>query len=323
MIKYFENREIDNVKWDYCIKNSVNGMVYGYSWYLDIVSPGWGALIENDYQSVMPLPQATKYRFKYIYPPPFTQQLGVFSVVGLTAERVRNFVAGIPERFKYVEMNLNTLNPISSIELNSRALVTHLLDLITPYNKISSNYSTQAKRNLRKAMLSQLDVRQEIPPALIIELFKANRGKEFRIPANHYKILENLIQICIQKNVGMTWGVFTPKNELCAGAFFVGSNKKEIFLFSGADDKGYELQAMTLLIDRFIRDHAEREITLDFEGSMNTNIARFYKGFGSKAVNFFQVKRNSLPYPVKWMKEYQFRKKAGSVDKPNIISTFD
>jgi hypothetical protein len=61
------------------IARSFNGIVYAYSWYLDIVSPGWDALVKDDYKSVMPLTWRKKYGIKYLYQPFFTQQLGVFS----------------------------------------------------------------------------------------------------------------------------------------------------------------------------------------------------------------------------------------------------
>ncbi len=313
MIVFAENEEIDKLKWDFCIKNSVNGIVYAYSWYLDIVAPGWGALIEGDYKSVMPVPQAEKYGFKYIYPPPFTQQLGVFSVAGLNAAKVKEFIDRIPARFRYVEFNLNTMNVFTNDNYESRMLVTHLLDLIRPYTQIFANYSTQTKRNLRKAIFNRLDVIQGVDPAILIDLFRKNRGREFKQPASYYQVLDTLIHACLKRNMGKIWGVSAGKNDLCAGAFYAGSNKREIFLFSGVNEQGYEMQAMTFLIDRFIRSHSERELTLDFEGSLNKDIARFYRGFGSQEIKFLQIRKNSLPLPVKWIKDIQFRKRTGKL----------
>ncbi len=308
MPNFVENKDIDKGKWDFCIKNSVNGIIYAYSWYLDIVSPGWNALITDDYTTVMPLPDAYKLGFKYIFPPPFTQQLGVFSVAGITGEKVNLFFDKIPRNYKYVEMNLNTLNPAPNNHFEKRNLLTHLLDLISPYDRIYSNYSTQTKRNLRKAMLNKLEVRKDMSPMPVIDLFRKNRGREFKHPATYYHTLNALMNACLKRNMGQIWTVLTEEKELCAGAFFTGSNKREIFLFSGINTKGYQLHAMTLLMDRFFRDHAEQEITFDFEGSLNPDIARFYKGFGSKEIIFSQIRRNNLPFPFKWVKDIQFRR---------------
>ena len=49
-------------------------------WYLDIVHENWDALMEDDYERVMPMPVITKnWRISYIFQPFFVQQLGVFS----------------------------------------------------------------------------------------------------------------------------------------------------------------------------------------------------------------------------------------------------
>ncbi len=311
MIKYILYKDINKTKWDACIRDSVNGLAYAYSWYLDIVCAKWDALVGDDYKSVMPLPKAEKYSFQYTYPPPFTQQLGVFSTTGLSNEKVEMFLEQIPARYKYIEMNLNNLNRVKAGTYESKELVTHLLDLISPYEHLHGNYSTQAKRNLKKAQASSLTLLNNVPPQKIIDLFKANRGRKYRQPASYYASLNKLMTTCIKRNSGQAWGIYTEEKELCAGAFFVGSNKRVIFLFSGTNQKAFETQAMTFLIDRFIQENAEREVTLDFEGSLDADVARFYKGFGSKEVHFQQIRQNTLPYPVKWLKELQLKKKSG------------
>ncbi len=309
MIKYLSHNEINKSKWNSCIKDSVNGLIYAYSWYLDIVCPGWNALVEDDYKSVMPLAMGEKYGFKYIYPPPFTQQLGVFSTSGLSNEHVERFLKHIPADIRYVEMNMNTLNRAKPSGFENRHLVTHLLDLIPTYDQLASNYSTQTKRNLKKAGSYALDVTRNLPPEKIIDLFRNNRGKKYGHPLIYYRLLHKLMLSCIEKNLGQCWGVYNVKKELCAGAFFIGSNKRVVFLFSGVNELGYEAQAMTFLLNRFIESNAQRDIVMDFEGSMDKDIARFYKGFGSQETQFMQIRRNTLPGPVKWLKEIQFRRK--------------
>lgn len=310
MIRYIAHKDIDKNLWNACIQNSVNGLVYAYTWYLDTVCTKWDALVEDDYKSVMPLPYAEKYRFKYIYPPPFIQQLGVFSTAKLNHELVGKFLEAIPAKFRYIEMNLNTLNstPQKSVFKTSK-LVTHLLDLIPSYEHLYSSYNTQTKRNLKKALSFSLTISKKIPPTDIINLFRQNRGKQYKQNDSYYKLLNTLMQTCIKKSLGQCWGVYTPEKQLCAGAFFIGSNKRVIFLFSGVSKKGYETQAMTYLLNRFIENNAQRDITFDFEGSSDPDIARFYKGFGCHKAHFIQVRKNTLPSPAKWIKELQFKRK--------------
>jgi hypothetical protein len=51
---------------------------------------------------------------------------------------------------------------------------------------------------------------------------------------------------------------------------------------------------MSLIVDKVIRDYAEKKGYLDFEGSKVASIARFYQGFGAKPTTFPQIKKNSI-----------------------------
>ena len=64
MLVYLKHHQIDKKKWDSCIFYAKEGILYAYSWYLDIVAPNWDAIIllnKDSYISVMPLPVKTKY----------------------------------------------------------------------------------------------------------------------------------------------------------------------------------------------------------------------------------------------------------------------
>ena len=62
-IKYLQYKEIDKAKWDVCITNAPNGLIYGYSFYLDCMARRWDALVLGDYEAVMPLTWNKKYGF--------------------------------------------------------------------------------------------------------------------------------------------------------------------------------------------------------------------------------------------------------------------
>ena len=78
-IKYILREHIDEDKYNECITISKQSLIYGYSWYLDIVCDQWDALILDDYVAVMPIPWRKKYGITYVYPPLWLLQLGIFS----------------------------------------------------------------------------------------------------------------------------------------------------------------------------------------------------------------------------------------------------
>ena len=77
-IKYLLYQQVDKQKWDACIGSANNGLIYGYSTYLDAMANNWDALVSGDYELVMPLPWRKKYGVYYLYQPFLTACLGVF-----------------------------------------------------------------------------------------------------------------------------------------------------------------------------------------------------------------------------------------------------
>jgi hypothetical protein len=153
LIRHLRNTEIDKTKWDKCINASPAGIAYASSWYLDLVSPGWEALIEDDYAAVFPLTSRKKYGFNYLFQPFFTQQGGLFTQDEIVhAEKTKQFLEFIPSKFKLIEINLNTSNQINSIgdfKISKRR--THHLSLNNSVEELRKNYSDNLKRNLKKA----------------------------------------------------------------------------------------------------------------------------------------------------------------------------
>src|SRR5687768_6176429 len=101
-MQYLQRDQIDTVKWDRCIEKAGNGLIYGYSFYLDHMTTDWDGLIHGDYEAVMPLPKRTKFGITYIYQPAFIASLGVFGNE-LTVALIEQFMAAIPARFKLID----------------------------------------------------------------------------------------------------------------------------------------------------------------------------------------------------------------------------
>jgi hypothetical protein len=300
MINYLSYDRIDKKKWDDCIDASFNGMVYAKSWYLDVVAEQWEGLVEDDYERVFPLVWGKKMGIHYLYQPVFTQQLGVFSKKNLTAQVVTGFLQAIPDRFRFAEINLNTFNNLTTLKKGLELWKNFELDLINSYEKLKNNYSTNLKRNLKKAAEYRLQLVKNTKPEEIIRIFRENKGREvLQLKDADYMKLSRLIYTGIYGGVITTYGVYTPTNDLCAGAVFLKSKKKVIFLFSGLTATGKDYNAMAYLIDSFIREHARTHLTLDFEGSNQPGLAKFYKSFGSQEISYPHLTINKLPLLIK------------------------
>jgi len=304
MIRYLQHHEIDKERWDECIRRSFNGIIYAYSWYLDVVHPGWEALVNADYSTVMPLTGGKKLGVRYLFNPFFVQQLGVFSVARLSPDAVREFLNAVPPHFRYCEINLNTFNHPTADTYLFKENLNHELDMIGSYEMIRKEYSDNAKRNIKKAQLQDLSVVTSTSKEEIIALFRSDRGKDVEVLKEaEYDTLRRLLQALDGRGRLHTRGVHNANGQLIAGAFFCDANGKVVFLFSGNSAEGKEKGAMFFIVDHFILENAQKNLILDFEGSNDPQLARFYKGFGAKECVYLQAKRNTLPWYLRWYKD--------------------
>ena len=301
-IRYIEHRNIDFIAWDNCIGRAVNGNMYAWSWYLDMMSSDWDALVEGDYETVFPLTFRKKTGIHYLYQPFFSQQLGLFSVNPITPEKVNLFLIAIPPKFRFAEINLNSFNKPDPDTWLIQQNVNHELDLIEPHEELKAKYNENTRRNIRKAIKKGVTVNTNVKPEDIINLFRDNRGKDFNHLKEHdYRRLQRLSYQRVGQNKAICYGAFTANNTLCAGAILFFSHRKAVFLFSGTDEVARSNGAMSFLIDRFIQDSACNHLTLDFEGSNDPNLARFYAGFGAQTLSYPSLVINRFPWPLKYL----------------------
>lgn len=291
MIQYLTHDHIEKNRWDACVNHAVNGNVYAWSWYLDIVHPGWDALVEvvdDNYLSIMPITKKKKYGINYLCQPFFVQQLGVFSLEPITQEKTKAFLQAIPNRYRLVEIRLNEQNVLpedaNGVELHHN----HLLDLNKDYDFLLSQYHENTRRNLKKSLNNGLQLVKDVSMETVIELFRANRGAAVKHWGDEeYDRLKRLADAAITSSNAFVYGVQnSDNNEIICGALFMKSHQRITFLFSGNNSEGRESHAMTFLIDQVIREYGGQPFLFDFEGSDDDQLARYYHGFGSNEVSY-------------------------------------
>jgi len=297
MVVSLRNQEIDRERWDECISRSLNRRVYAFSWYLDIVSPGWGGLVTEDYSSVFPLTSGLKAGVSYLFQPFFAQQLGLFSSVALNKGLSEAFLNAIPSRFRYIDIQLTPdfIPETKGGELIPR--LNHELSLKASYDELSAAYSQNTKRNIRKARESGVNTGRNLRTADLVTLFRSNFGeREGKLGTVHYARMERLMETSISMGTGTARAAYDESGLLSAAAFFLQDADRVYFLFAASSAEARENGAMFLLIDTFIKENAGKAMVLDFEGGNDENLGRFYKSFGAVAVTYRRLLINRLPF---------------------------
>jgi len=304
MIKYLQHEEINKEKWDDCINLLPHGLVYALSWYLDAVHSGWKALVENDYETVFPITSGKKFGINYLYQPFFNQKLGAFSKKPDEYINIDLFLEIFLKRFRYVDIKLNRANRITGKDFQVDMNTNIELDLSENLETIRNNYSENAIRNLKKFNSENIILNEEKDSGLLIGMFRSNMGRTLpKIRDIHYSGLKKVMDTAFDKEIGRMLVAKDQKGKFLTGAFFITYHKRTVFLFSANTEEGREKRAMYGIIDRFIEENAGEKLILDFEGSNNQDLARFYKSFGGKNFDYPGLRINRLPRIIRWLKK--------------------
>lgn len=302
VIQYIQNKEINKAKWDDCITESPNGLIYAYSWYLDTMSKNWDALVLNDYEAVLPLTWNKKYGVYYLYQPWFCASLGIFSGKTITEELLHEFLKSIPEKFRYIDIYLNRKNMFSIEGFPMTVRSNYVLDLYQPYEQITAKYRTNLKRNIKKAETSALNIRNNIPVKEVLTLAKQTLQRISPIRDEEVEQFEQLYQKAQQYQRTESIGIYL-KDELLSSAIFFFSHNRWYYILAGNHPNVRTIGASHYLIDRFIHTHAGENCLLDFEGSDVRNLAYFYSSYGAIEESYPALRMNRLPKLLKWLKD--------------------
>lgn len=300
MIRYIKRKDLDVVKYNNCIKNSLQSRIFAFSWYLDIVADNWDTLVLEDYEAVMPIPWRKKYFIKYIYQPLWTLELGVFSKEVVDENEFLIVLLGM---FKYINIRTNVNNSFSMFEENRVEKYFQKISFQKKYKDIYRGYNRNRKRELTKAIKNDLIERWNDDPENLVLLFKTNVGKRvLKIKEPDYIVLLKLITTCLMKKKGEILSIYDRDNNLVSSAFFIKYKEKITEIVCSSDFKNRKNGANTFLNDRAIYKYQPNFKSFNFGGSSIDKIAKYYKSFGAETENYQQIKYNNLPKVIQFFK---------------------
>jgi hypothetical protein len=301
MIVYHKNHEIDREQWDNCIRNSPGVKPYGYSWFLDIMAPGWEALVDDEYDSVFPIPCSQKFGVKYVATPVFLQQLGAYCPDKPSEKAIIEFLDFLPDFYKLIDLCIEQKIVFEGYKVTER--VNYELDLSKSYEKIWNGFSQHCKRNIESASRKSPEIVTNVSPDELIDLFILNKGKEIEsIKARDYQRLKNLMDFCLKNKKGTIYGVRGARKKLLFGMFVIETQGNRTMLFVVNTLPGREKRINYFVINELIKQNASTRNILDFAGSSIPSIASFMESFGAINIPFYRIYRNRLLWPVRMMK---------------------
>lgn len=300
-VSYLQHENIDKKKWDGCIDNAHNGLIYAYSFYLDTMSENWDALVMNDYEAVMPLTWNKKFGIRYLRQPPFTQQLGLFGNIFFEKKVTELFISKALEIFSFAEINLNYANEYKAKKCNL------ILPLNRPFAEIEKSFRKDFVNKIKSRDLiydSSDDVEK------VIQIFKENYNDKIKISSNDYQHWLQLCKVLKTKEQLLIRKVNSPNGELLSTALFFKDNGRIYYVMSTTLPSGRKQQSNYFLLYHLIKEFSEQNLIFDFEGSEIPSIKLFFSKFGAIEQPYSFLKINNLSFWKRWLKNaYDYLRK--------------
>jgi len=274
---YLTRDKIDTIRYDKCVEHSVNGSLFAYSWYLDIVSPNWDVIVDEHYKCVMPLPFLISKRKKRIFQPSFTPYLVIISNYLLVPSLTSNFIQEVDAHFSSISLVLNKMNAYCNLKNISFSKITfYELDLILNYNNLYHNYLKEGKESVKDQ--NNFDFKKEINLSQLLHFWALNSYQSsHQYVEKEVTVFKALIEELINKNVCKIKACYSSKGELCTVSVWVWSNYKLLLIFYLSNKEAIDKQLLVLSIDSIIQEHATKAISLclptwinNFEFNPNT-----------------------------------------------------
>jgi hypothetical protein len=299
VIKYLKHDEINKQKWDQCLLNSCNCLIYAFSYFLDVMAPGWEAIVVNDYEMILPLPVKKKWGIKYFYIPPFTSQLGLFGAD--PSINLNSILYLVESKVKYGDIFFNYANTINAGLVTART--NFVLGLRVGYESIYENYAADLKRILRKNVKNEMVYSRQSKIEFTVQLYQENYA--YRTPHLSRQDYEKFITVCNllnAKKMCFTRSMCAKDGSVLCSLICLADEKRIYTIINPSTETGRKKEAAIFLFDELIKEFSGMDVVLDFVGSDLNGVQFFLKKYSPINQPVFYYHYNNLPFPVKLLK---------------------
>lgn len=310
-LQVISRRRLDTAAYDTCLAAAPNQLLYGLSWWLDAVSPGWACVVWAEagrYRAVLPLPLQRRYGVPLIHQPFFCQFLDIFSEEMLSAEQKDAFFGAVRQHCRWVASLclITPPTPLSGETVQQRH--THVIRLSTTPEALHRAYNRDRRLNLKRALQANWTATKGYEISTLGHFFRENHAA--RLPGGHappraYALLERLFAETEKRGLSELWYA-TRNGQPEAGCWLVSWAGRTFYLFNAATPAGRQGNARTFLLDRYLTAHAHSGHLFDFESATEPAVADFYASFGSQPLAYYHWSYERLPL---WLrKAWRIRK---------------
>lgn len=290
-MKWIDRNEIDTEKWNNRVKMEENASIFCFSWYLDAVAENWGALISDNYATILPVPYTIRMGLRQMIQPTYTREL---EIIG-TNFSWQDVIPVLKNEFRKIEFRSGIPDILPDGQTR-----THQYISFKDFNE--TFYSSNARRILKKAG-DQFEITNTGNIDNLIDLFRKTAFTKIdSLHESDLARLKKLMQNAIQENHGQLMTV-TDQHQTVATGFFLSTPATVTYLKGASTEDAKKEGAMYFLFDQAIKKFSTSHKIFDFGGSDIKSVADFYKKFGAHDRTYFNYTFEQLPAWFKTLKK--------------------
>lgn len=310
--RYIKRSALDKSRWDLIVRDDPNGSLFATTFFLDVMSDGWDAIIYGDYDALLPLPVRVRWGYRYVHTIPFCGPLAVYGPAA-SHININAMLGAIPPGIIRCDVNIWTDDPFPD-GWAAQPRTNYMLDLSEGYSVIRSQFHSSCRNLLNRGLSEGLHIEHGFPIASQVSLAGTHGG----LGRTSGRDIIRFQRLCEQwPDYGHIYSlaVTSPTGHAVAGAVFLRSHQQLHYLLGWSSREGRRENASRFLIDHIIRMHAGQPITLDFEGSDISGVAQFFSSFGAVPKQYLLLRRDNMPTAVKILMALRDGFRAGFTEK--------
>jgi hypothetical protein len=278
MYRYVPFDKIEKNKWNGTVHYSPNGNIFGYYWYLKAILKEWDAIVEDDYETVLPIITRPLLKEEYYLLP----ELGPYSVNFLSPQRLDSVFAQADPYHSASLYPINREIPSEYFENQQKNINNHpflLLDTKEPYHQLKENYSASVIKIIDQERKDHFKIMSGLKPEDIVV--------NGNIPNHYQNGLMRIMYNALHRGIGFSSAIKNKHTDQIESiSFFAISNNRieEIFEYNKNPD------ARTILLDLLIRNNGGKphKISIKKSEGIGENL-----GFQPDNHRYVQIKKSS------------------------------
>ena len=293
LVQHKLHHQLDFNKWDVCISRSPSADPFLLSSWLNVVNPGWSALIADDYAAVFPIFKTKKMRWSFFDLPNFIQKISIYGDLQFKTE-ITEHLKTLLAKIDYVCYTTDecVVEDDTVKKIPRRHQILELKEGVRFPTKVWG-------RNIRKAEASGFTELAAVPTEVFVTALKKElieKGNPYK--KADYELLKALARQAMHAGYGFIEGVKDETGTFTCGQFYIYITGKIYLVACFIAETARQHSLLHYVLYKIIDNKYKQDVSVrvHFGGSNLPVIADFNKNFGAMDENFVLVYKNTLPF---------------------------